>query len=62
LPLDRLRELVNEGLLGGLAKTHYGFMGHIDGPHIITLVEKTAREVAQRLKADQVDLVLLTPA
>jgi len=62
LPLDRLRELGNEGLLGELAKTHYGFMGHIDGPHISTLVEKTAREVAQRLKADQVDLVLLTPA
>lgn len=62
LPLDRIRELVNEGLLGGLAKTHYSFMGHIDGPHIVTLVEKTAREVAERLKSDRVDLVLLTPA
>jgi len=61
-PLERLRELVNEGVLGGLAQTHYAFMGHIDGQHISTLVETTAREVAHKLKKDQVDLVLLTPA
>ncbi len=61
-PLDRLRELVNEGVLGSLAQSHYALMGHIDGRHIPTLVEKTAREIARKLKADQVDLVLLTPA
>jgi len=61
-PLERLRELVEEGLLGSLAQTHYAFMGHIDGRHIATLLDQTAREVANRLKADQVDLVLLTPA
>ena len=62
LPLDRARELVNEGIVGSLAENHYAFMGHIDGPHIATLVKTTAREVAQRLKQDRVDLVLLTPA
>ncbi|MCF6267745.1 MAG: glycine/betaine/sarcosine/D-proline family reductase selenoprotein B [Desulfuromusa sp.] len=62
VPLERLRELVSEGVLGSLAQTHYAFMGHIDGRHIDTLVKKTARDVATRLKADQVDLVLLTPA
>jgi D-proline reductase (dithiol) PrdB len=62
LPLDRLRELVSEGVLGSLASTHYSFMGHIDGRHIVTLVEKTAKEVAAKLKGDDVDLVLLTPA
>ncbi len=61
-PLERLQELVSEGVLGSLAQTHYAFMGHIDGRHIPTLVEKTAREIAGKLKADQVDLVLLTPA
>ena len=61
-PLDRLRDLVSEGVIGSLAQAHYSFMGHIDGRHITTLVEKTAREVASKLKADQVDLVLLTPA
>ncbi|MCL1477028.1 MAG: glycine/betaine/sarcosine/D-proline family reductase selenoprotein B [Marinobacter sp.] len=61
-PLDRLRELVSERVLGSLAQTHYSFMGHIDGRHIVTLVEKSAREVARKLKAEGVDLVLLTPA
>jgi D-proline reductase (dithiol) PrdB len=61
-PLERLRELAAEGILGSLAQTHYSFMGHIDGRQIVTLVEKTAREIAEKLKADQVDLVLLTPA
>lgn len=61
-PLERLRELVKEGVLGSLARTHYAFMGHIDGDHIATLTNQTAREVARKLKEDQVDLVLLTPA
>lgn len=61
-PLDRLRELVEERILGSLAKTHYALMGHIDGRHIATLVEKTSKEIASRLKREQVDLVLLTPA
>lgn len=62
LPLDRLRELVAEGRLRALARIHYSFMGHIDKGHIATLVECTAPQVASRLKKDQVDLVLLTPA
>jgi D-proline reductase (dithiol) PrdB len=37
-------------------------MGHIDGPHVKTLIEKTAPEVARRLKADRTDAVILTPA
>ena len=62
LPLDRLREFGVEGIIGGLADTHYGFMGHIDGRQIPILIEKSAREVAGRLKASRVDVVLLTPA
>jgi len=62
LPLDRLDELTAEGLLGSLSVRHFGFMGHIDGRHISTLVEKSAPEVARKLQKDQVDLVLLTPA
>ncbi len=61
-PLERLNELVREGKIGKIARKHYSFMGHIDGPHIATLIEKTAKEVAEKLKNDQVDLVLLTPA
>ena len=62
LPLDRLREFEPEGIIDQLAGTHYGFMGHVDGRHIPTLIEKSAREVASRLKSDRVDVVLLTPA
>ncbi|MEJ2699721.1 MAG: glycine/sarcosine/betaine reductase selenoprotein B family protein [Desulfuromonadales bacterium] len=62
LPLDRLWEFEAQGVIGRLAGTHYGFMGHIDGRHIPTLIEKSARKVAARLKVDGVDAVLLTPA
>jgi D-proline reductase (dithiol) PrdB len=62
LPIDRLREFEAEGIVGELAEKHYGFMGHIDGRHIPTLIERSAREVVKRLKAARVDVVLLTPA
>jgi len=62
LPIDRMRELVAEKRIGGLAPVAYGFMGHIDGPHVRTLTENTAPAVARRLKADRADAVLLTPA
>ncbi len=60
-PIDRLFELKKEGLIGGVAKEHYGFMGHIDGPHIETLMKKTAPEAAERIREAGVDAVLLTP-
>ena len=62
LPLEPLQQLVAEGLLGELAPTHYAFMGHIDGRHILTLIEEQAQEIVKRLKQNLVDLVLLTPA
>jgi len=60
-PVDRLREFEKEGIIGRLADIHYGFMGHIIGPHIDTLITATAPDVAERLKTDDVDIVLLTP-
>ena len=62
LPLQRLEELRREGIIGGLARFHYSFMGHISGPHLATLAGKNAPEVADRLRGADVDLVLLTPA
>jgi D-proline reductase (dithiol) PrdB len=61
-PLQRLQELQQEGVIGQLTDTHYSFMGHIDGRHIATLIGQAAQEVVKRLKQDQVDVVLLTPA
>lgn len=61
-PLERLQEFVREGIIGSLSKTHYAFMGHIDGRHIPTLIHKSASKIAALLKSDEVDVVLLTPA
>jgi D-proline reductase (dithiol) PrdB len=61
-PLDRLEESAREGEIGGVAPWHYSFMGHIDGRHISSLLTDTAPQVAQRLKREQVDAVILTPA
>jgi D-proline reductase (dithiol) PrdB len=62
LPVDRLRELVAAGQAGGVAPRMYSLMGHIDGPHVRTLMERTAPDVAQRLRGDGADAVVLTPA
>jgi len=62
LPIDRLRELTEVGRVGGIGPNAYGFMGHIDGRHVRTLVDLTAPEVAERLAGDGVHAVVLTPA
>jgi D-proline reductase (dithiol) PrdB len=56
-PLDRLNELAAEGTIGSVAATHYSFMGATDPMQM----EGYAREVAGRLKQDQVDAVILSP-
>jgi len=56
-PLDRLRELAAEGVIGSVAATHYSFMGATDPVQM----ERNARELAGRLKRDQVDAVILSP-
>jgi D-proline reductase (dithiol) PrdB len=61
-PIDRLSEIQTEGVIGNLAARHYSFMGHIDGQHIATLIVKYARQVVEKLRQDEVDVVLLTPA
>ena len=57
-PLDRLKELVRDGIVGSVADFHYSFMGAISP---VTRYEPKARELAGLLKQDQVDAVLLSP-
>ena len=57
LPLDRLKEMAAAGTIGSVAAMHYSFMGATDP----RTMEGNVRAVAGRLKADQVDGVLLTP-
>jgi len=62
LPFDRMRELISEGVIGELAPIHFGFMGHIDGEQLPILLNQTAPEVAEKLKAADVDFAFMTPA
>jgi len=58
LPLDRLDELVDDGALGSVASTHYSFMGGSGTPEQFV---PHAETVADALKADGVNTVLLAP-
>jgi D-proline reductase (dithiol) PrdB len=59
-PLQTLRGLVQDGLVGELGPRHFSFMGAIHDP--TPLVEETAPEVAEKLVEDGIDAVLLTPS
>ena len=63
LPIQRFRELADEGVIGGLAEHAYSFMGFQGFPPDTTAWRETyGPEVAEKLKAEGVDCVLLTPA
>src|SRR5512132_1384224 len=59
LPMRRLTELVDEGVVGRAAPTHYSTMGYILEP--TELVEKTAPAIARCMQAENVDAVVLVP-
>ncbi len=56
-PLDRLRELAEEGIIGSVADYHYSFMGAADPWEM----EPWARNLAGVLKGGRVDAALLVP-
>ena len=56
-PLDRLAEMEADHEIGSLADEHYSFMGAADP----VTMEKSAREVATRMKDEGVDTVFLIP-
>ena len=57
VPLDRLEEMAQAGEIGSVAHEHYSFMGAADP----VTMEKSAREVAKRMKLEGVDTVFLIP-
>lgn len=59
-PLSLLRSMVEEGEIGELSPRAFSFMGYI--PETETLLHETGPEVARKLLADAVDLVLLVPS
>ncbi len=56
-PIDRLRELVEEGVVGSMASMHYSFMGAF----LPDAAEPHAQHLAGLLKQDGVDAALLVP-
>jgi D-proline reductase (dithiol) PrdB len=59
VPLDHLRKLAEEGVIGKVAPRHISFQGSITAPGRLT--KKTAPEVAEILADDGVHVVVLTP-
>ncbi len=57
LPLDRLEELAERGIIDSVADYHYSFMGATDP----TAMEAEARKLAGLLKNDRVNCALLVP-
>jgi D-proline reductase (dithiol) PrdB len=56
-PVDRLRELVAEGVIRGMAETNLTVMGSTD-PAGMT---ETADQIAGQLRQERIDSVLLSP-
>lgn len=56
-PIDRLRDLAAEGVIGGVAETHYTIMGSTDPAGMAA----AADGIAAALHADHVNAVVLAP-
>jgi D-proline reductase (dithiol) PrdB len=57
-PIDRLRELAAEGVIGGVSETHLGFMGFTQ--QFRDLYERAAPEMAKLILRSKADGVILT--
>lgn len=56
-PIDRLRELAAEGVIGSVADAHFSVMGSTDPE----LMEEAADSISARMMRDRIDAVLLSP-
>jgi D-proline reductase (dithiol) PrdB len=58
-PIDVLRDLLAENLIGGIAAKHIGYMGYTQ--QLKAMYEGTAREIANEIdKGSRADAVVLT--
>ncbi len=60
-PIDRLAELAERGVIGSVAGQHISFMGAQPDHTLSTMRLDTGPQAAEILKADGVDVILLTP-
>ena len=56
-PIDRLKHMAIDGLIGSVANTHYTVMGSTDPAAMV----ESADFIAAAFKADHVDAVVLAP-
>ena len=59
-PIDRLEELAADGVIGSVAERHVAFAGN-QPDDVATIIHDSGPAAAAQLKADGVDVVLLTP-
>ena len=59
LPVDRLRELASDGVIGSIADHFFSFMGAIF--QFDRLIGESAPRASRLLKQAEVDIVLLVP-
>lgn len=59
LPLDHAEDALADGIIGAVGGTHYSFMGY--QPDTGEWERRYGPEVAERMRADGVDVALLTP-
>lgn len=58
-PIDILREMADEGFIGGIARKHIGYMGYT--MRLKDMYEQTAPQIADEIdKGSRADIVLLT--
>lgn len=57
-PIDRIRELAEEGFIKDIAPVNYGIMG--GGGDVKAFKEKTGPEIAKKLKKEAADAALIT--
>lgn len=60
-PIERLRELAHEGVIGSVGQYHFCFGFDLHVKELVNPAMGTAHEIARVLKGDGVDVVLLTP-
>ena len=60
-PVDRLQELEEQGVIGGVANHHYAFAGNQHSDTLSELRLDSGPACAQKMLEDDVQIVLLTP-
>lgn len=60
-PLERLREMAEEGIIGSVAPRHFSFGFDLHVKELVDPVKGTAHKVASVLREDGVDVALFIP-